>query len=611
MKYKDFFILENEQLDEMPGEKFDKQTGNFYNVGTRVRKIAGRNIHSVAIIKALFWDVREANIQYGDDSMEKVTLDDIKPEVGLSEHESGGCVTDEIPCESLEDVGLMVTRDFNDSDKKNLVSAHDSNVTKDKEIYNHNLELAKDLLVKLNSVKDARGAKKKLEDMGITGSAISSIIIGLNHSGKGRYSSPEGKAMVQTLVPLLKKIFKVGVNCWSDRGTVDEALILKRSGDDILAVSDLESRQLQSSETFRHKNELKKNGFTWDDKLNSWKIPGTELKAAQRLLAKINKKPLEVIINTIDELPEFILNTDNLSRKQELATQIEGFIGDLSKEVSEAAMSEKIMQYLAFQRKFKTYSISNTILIYIQKRDATKVAGFHAWKVKFNRRVKKGAKAITIFAPFKRKSDDVIAAEELDDKHLDAEVRRQHASHFVPVSVFDISDTEAIDASGEVPESPEWHDKDTPNVIADKITMAAEQLSTEMGINLTQKDSDRGEMGYSAGDHINITSNVAGVNKASTLLHEIAHELMHHEGKSVFYIEGQTRKQEELQAESVSYVVIRHYGLPAKHQSIYITLYRNDANAIQKNLGIIGKVSNFIIDKLDDILREKSDITSI
>ena len=604
MNYKDFYVSE---LNEMPGEKFDKQTEKCYAPGMRVRKTSGVNIHSIAIIKALFWDVREANIQYGNGDMEKVTLDDIDPEVGLREQECGGCVTDEIPCESLEDAGLMVARDFTDVDKIGLVSAHDSNVSKDKEIYEHNLELAKELLAKINSVKDQRGARTKLENIGVTGSMISSIIIGLNYSGKGRYSSPDGKKMVQTLVPLLKKIFKVGVNCWPNRDIIDEALILKRNGDDILAVSDLESRQLQSAETFRHKNELKKNGFTWDSKLNSWKIPGTELRTVQQLLVKINKKPLEVIINTIDELPEFILNTDNLSRKQELASQIDGFIGDLSKEVTEAAMSEKIMQYLAFQRRFKTYSITNTILIYIQRPNSTKVAGFHAWKTKFNRTVKKGAKAITIFAPVKRKVDDV---EEIDDRGLDAQVRQKHVIRFFPVSVFDIADTEAIDASGAVPESPEWHNNNEPNVVADKISVAAEQLATELGIKYTQNGSDRGEMGYSAGDHINITSNIAGVNKASTLLHEIAHELMHHKDKSLFYIEV-SREVKELQAEAVSYVVIKHYNLPATHHSTYLALWNANKDNIEKYLKQIKDVSNFIIDKLDAIITEKDGLVNV
>ena len=522
----------------------------------------------------------------------------------LNEHESDGPIAidaDQLTTQPCEDIaGLTIGRELTDKDKAGLISARGVfPKNNEKEIYEKNLIKAKELLNKINMVKDQRGAKTKLMALGITGSQIAAIISGLNYSGKSVYSTDEGKAIVKELLPLLKNIFKVGVCSVLNKSTMDEALILKRSGDDLVVVSDLDSRQLQSAETYRHKNELKKHGFSWDSGLNSWKISATEFDGVQQLLAKINKKPLEVIINTIDELPEFIMNSDNVSRKSELATQIEGFINDLSNEVTEAAMSEKIMQFLSFQRKFRIYSITNSILIYLQKKDATKVAGFKAWQEKFHRQVKKGAKAITIFAPktFKKEVD------EIDDKDLDASVRTVKVMGFRPVSVFDISDTEPIDATGEVPSEPEWHAGNEPSAVADRVYVASEQLAKELGINLTQADADKGEQGYSAGDHINISSNVAGVNKLGTVIHELAHELLHHEGKSLFYIKV-PREIRELQAEAVSYVVLRHFDIPAEHQSTYITLFRNNKADIEKNLNIIKKASNFIVDRIDEISKE-------
>lgn len=142
----------------------------------------------------------------------------------LNEHESGGTVTDEVPCESLN--GFEVGKELTDKDKEGLIQAQGlfGNTVKDKDIYEKNLIAAKDLLNKINSVKDVRGARTKLEDMGITGSKISSIITGLNYSGKSSYSTPEGKTMINTLVPLLRKIFKVGVNSWSERGKLEEGM---------------------------------------------------------------------------------------------------------------------------------------------------------------------------------------------------------------------------------------------------------------------------------------------------------------------------------------------------------------------------------------------------
>ena len=142
----------------------------------------------------------------------------------LKEHESGGTVTDEVPCESLG--GFDIGKEFTDKDKEGLVPASGlfGKSNGDKATYEKNLIAAKDLLNKINLVKDVRGAKTKLEEMGITGSKISAIIIGLNYSGKGSYSTPEGKEIVNTLVPMLKKIFKVGVNSWSERGKLEEGI---------------------------------------------------------------------------------------------------------------------------------------------------------------------------------------------------------------------------------------------------------------------------------------------------------------------------------------------------------------------------------------------------
>lgn len=119
---------------------------------------------------------------------------------------------------------LNIGRKLTDKDKGGLIPAHGLFNNKDKEIYEKNLIAARDLLDKIGLVKDVRGAKKKLEEMGITGSKISSIITGLNYSGKSSYSTPEGKAMINILVPVLKKIFKVGVCSVLDRGPINEGL---------------------------------------------------------------------------------------------------------------------------------------------------------------------------------------------------------------------------------------------------------------------------------------------------------------------------------------------------------------------------------------------------
>ena len=180
-----------------------------------------------------------------------------------------------------------------------------------------------------------------------------------------------------------------------------ENLILKRFEDKLVVVSDEEDPKKQRGETFRNKEKLKAAGFRWNSYINSWTIHQSQLQQAQQILAKINNSPIEKFITKVEELPEMVLGADNLSKKDELVKKIEGFVEELAGAVDEAAASETIRKFLEFNAKFRGYSWHNTLLIYLQKPDATKVAGFKQWEEKFHRRVKKGAKAISILAPIK------------------------------------------------------------------------------------------------------------------------------------------------------------------------------------------------------------------
>ena len=224
-----------------------------------------------------------------------------------------------------------------------------------------------------------------------------------------------------------------------------EKLVLNQTENDIVVVSDIEDTQDRDRETFRHKNALKKAGFKWNLTLQKWTISKDKFRHAQQTLSDINGKtpingnPLEKLMDAIEELPEFVLNSDNVSKKQELSTKIDEFIEKLSDAVDGSGVSAEVIKFLNFNKHFRKYSFSNTILIYLQNRTATKVAGFNKWKL-LHRFVKKGAKAITIFAPMTRKDTD-----DINDAGFDAAVKTKNTVYFRPVSVFDISDTEAID----------------------------------------------------------------------------------------------------------------------------------------------------------------------
>jgi antirestriction protein ArdC len=376
---------------------------------------------------------------------------------------------------------------------------------------------------------------------------------------------------------------------------VREAIILKRHEDNILAISDLDNPKDQSRETFKNKNKLKKAGFKWNPNVGAWSKPASDFSSAMRTASELN--PAHEIFNAVEDLPEFIMGVDAVNKKKELAEKVDRYIDALVDDVEAAGGSEELQRFMDFNSKFRTYSWNNTLLIYIQRPTAKRVAGKGTWYKKFHRKLKLGAKGITIFAPMTKK---------VKEKDLDGMDKEQKISFFRPVTVFDIEDTEPIDERGEIP-NLEWHADSEPNEVADKLTGLVIELATNMGVKITHDPSKRGEQGYSAGDKINLSSHIDGVEKSATLVHEIAHELLHHEKTSMFYDESNpSNDMRELQAESVAYLVLKHYDLPVKAMATYLALWKANKEKIIQDLPTLKKVANFIIEQIDK-LEEKQE----
>lgn len=383
-----------------------------------------------------------------------------------------------------------------------------------------------------------------------------------------------------------------------NEGLMREALKLQHDKNQgkLIVLSDLEGRAA-SQETFHNKAVLKQNGFNWNG--TNWVIDADKLEIAKKTLTLINKA--EYIIGELEDLEDAVEGS-TADNKELLKARIEQYIMDLANATDEAALSAEIRRYLTFFSKFHSYSFYNRMLIFIQRPDATKVGSFKLWESKF-RRVKKGAKAIKVLAPAGKPEMTQYDDETTALMGQMGMTNRPQITRFRAVNVFDISDTEPIDERGDVPDSPQWWGDNTPSETADILFGAVSEVATDLGIRVTQSDAQGGEKGYSAGDHINISSDVSGAARLSTTIHEIAHELMHWKKSSIYFIdngEGKEKNQlQELQAESVSYVVLKHYGIPVAHHATYLVLWKANKERIQNNLEIISKVSQFIIDKID------------
>ena len=398
-------------------------------------------------------------------------------------------------------------------------------------------------------------------------------------------------------------------------------LRMDKANNKIVVVSTLENPREAGNETYRNKDALKGNGFRWDPSITAWTIDADKFGVATSVIRYVNsgykwdsrkntwmepagESKLEDLIQKIEDLPDFVMGDANISRSQELAIKIENFIKQLADAVQGEATSGQVAEYLTFSKRFRKYSFNNTVLIFIQKPNASFVAGFSAWK-KMGVTVNKGAKAIYIYAPITKKEDDIKPG----DDGLDTEITKKNVMYFRAVPVFDISDTNA-EEKGIRPQKPQWHDPNTPSEVADRLFEYALEFCKDKGIKITHDDAKGGEMGWAMGDHINLSSNIAGVNKLATLIHEIAHSLLHFKDSSVFfgdeYTLNLTRAQAELQAESISYTVLKNYDLPVTHQATYLALWKADKDAVIKNMTIIKKVANFIIDGIDMIADDKS-----
>ena len=211
----------------------------------------------------------------------------------------------------------------------------------------------------------------------------------------------------------------------------------------------------------------------------------------------------------------------NRERLQEITAGIEQGIKELFE-------SEKYMRYLSVMSKFHRYSVNNTMLIYMQKPEATLVAGFNKWKNQFERHVKKGEHGITIIAPtpYKKKIEEMKRDPDTHAPILDAdgkavmEEKEIEIPMFRPVKVFDVSQTDgkplpelASSLSGTVPHYEAF--------------MEALRCSAPVPIEFEPMAENMDGYFSSEQQRIAIREGMSEVQTVSAAVHETAHSKLH------------------------------------------------------------------------------------
>ncbi len=261
------------------------------------------------------------------------------------------------------------------------------------------------------------------------------------------------------------------------------------------------------------------------------------------------------------------LHSNNTST--DLKARITAHIQELAQATDAARVSQEMKQYLDMCASFHHYSPCNVWLILMSRPSASYVAGFKKWQG-MGRFVRKGEHGIPILAP--------IITTLTNDKGEE----EQRLVGFKVVYVFDVSQTDGEPLS----EPPDWKSPEKNAELQERLLHFAQSK----GIQVQVKSLGMDIQGVSLGGKV-ILDPEAGT---KTLIHEIAHELLHHV-KNVLT----DHTYRELEAESIAYVVARHFGLNGLSSPNYNALHGATADLITQHLERIRNTAAEIINAIE------------
>ena len=283
----------------------------------------------------------------------------------------------------------------------------------------------------------------------------------------------------------------------------------------------------------------------------------------------------------------------------------------LEQGITELFDSERYKEYLRVMSKFHNYSFNNTLLIAMQKPDASLVAGFSAWKNNFGRNVMKGQKGIKIIAPSPFKIRQEV---EKIDPHTQkpiigkdgkpvTEEKEIKIPAYKVVSVFDVSQTEG---------------KELPDIAVDELTGDVDRykdffaaLEKTSPVPIAFENIEGGSHGYYhlEDKRIAINEGMSELQTLKTAIHEIAHAKLHDIDLNAPKDEQPRvdRRTREVEAESVAYTVCQHYGLDTSDYSFgYVAGWSSgrELSELKSSLETIRSAAAEIINSIDENLAE-------
>ena len=284
----------------------------------------------------------------------------------------------------------------------------------------------------------------------------------------------------------------------------------------------------------------------------------------------------------------------------------------LEQGIMELFDSDRYKEYLRVMSKFHNYSFNNTLLIAMQKPDASLVAGFQSWKNNFKRNVVKGEKGIKILAPspfkIKQEMERIDPATQKPVIGADGKPVKEEKEITIPafkvVSVFDVSQTEG---------------KELPDIAVDMLTgdvecfkdvFAALEKTSPVPIGFEKIEGNSHGYYHLEEKRIAIDEGMSELQTIKTAIHEIAHAKLHDIDPNAPKEEQAgrpDRRTREVQAESVAYAVCQHYGLDTSDYSFgYVAGWSSgrELDELKSSLETIRSTAAEIINSIDEHLQE-------
>jgi antirestriction protein ArdC len=290
----------------------------------------------------------------------------------------------------------------------------------------------------------------------------------------------------------------------------------------------------------------------------------------------------------------------NREQLKEITDRIEAGIRD----IFESGDMDKYRNYLRTMSRFHNYSLNNQALIHLQRPDATLVAGYNRWRDKFSRHVLRGEKGITIIAPtpYKKK----IEQEKLDpdtklpildaDGKIVTEEKEIEIPMFRPVKVFDYAQTDGKPLPERVA-SPVANL--TGSVENYEAFMEALRRSSPVPVEFKSLSAEMDGYFSPKSQSITLREGMSEVQTVSAAVHEIAHAKLHNYGlQQVAERKAKSRNAEEVEAESISFMVCAYFGIETGANSFgYVATWSKNAELpeFRASLDTIGKTANGII----------------